>query len=507
LASEQVDTSTRKAFADLETFAERSRRADEQTAIIAGMPAQMARSVIYLVGSAVVITLAILFFGRVQTIVETTGTLMPHGNVHSVQAGQGGVVLEVLAAPGDRLPAGAVLMRIDASDTGLALAQARNDRAVDEEQLRVLRASLERINRVLASPGRSGAEAIGVAVSASTYTVLKNLEPARIQLDAAEEAQRLLPEKRKQLEREAELTTARIALLDRTHAANKKALAGEETALVRKQEERDAVRRLAEAKLLSAVELNSAEERYRASEMALLQFRERVDQLEVDGSTARLKLTELQTSLRTLDNEARTAVRNARVQYDQALASLVQERENAQIQARALESKIAQASRQVTVSEGRLNQATVTMPVAGTIAEFKIKNAGEIVAAGAPIATVVPADAQLYVEAKVSNRDIGFLRPGIEARIKIDAFPFQQFGTARARVSKVLPAVGSNASFDVELEMLDQKLSINGADYHLFPGLAVHAELITGRRRMLEVLMQRQDRGGDAVPAPAPASK
>lgn len=493
-----VDTSTRKAFADLEAFAERSRRADEQTAIIAGMPAQIARAVIYLVVSAVVITLAILFFGRVQTVIETTGTILPHGNVHSVQAGQGGVVLEVVAAPGDRLPAGAALMRIDASDTGLALAQARNDRAVDEEQLRVLRSSLERIGRVLASPGRSGAESAGAAVSASTYAVLKNLEPARIQLDAAEEAARLVPERRTQLEREAELTAARIALLDRTHSANKKALAGEETALVRKQEERDAVRRLAEAKLLSAVELNAAEERYRAAEMALLQFRERVDQLEVDGSTARLKLTELQTSLRTLDNEARTAVRNARVQYDQALAGLVQERDSVQMQVRALDAKIAQANRQVTVSEGRLNLATVTMPVAGTIAELKVRNAGEIVATGAAIATVVPADAQLFVEAKVSNRDVGFLRPGVEARIKVDAFPFQQFGTARARVSKVLPAVGSNASFVVQLEMLDQKLTVNGTDYHLFPGLAVHADLITGRRRMLEVLMQRQDRSSGA---------
>jgi hemolysin D len=498
LAGEPVDTSTRKAFADLDTFAERSRRADEQTAIIAGMPARIARAVIYLVASAVVITLAILFFGRVQTVVETTGTILPRGNVHSVQAGQGGVVLEVVAALGDRLPAGAVLMRIDSSDTGLALAQARNDRAADEEQLRVLRSSLERVGRVLASPSRSTAEA-GGAVSAAAYAALKNLEPARIQLDAAEEAARLVPEKRKQLEREAELTTARIALLERTHAANKKALAGEETALVRKQEERDAVRRLADAKLLSGVELNAAEERYRASEMALLQFRERVDQLEVDGSTARLKLTELQTSLRTLDNDSRTAVRNARVQYDQAVAGLVQERENMQIQARALESKIAQAGRQVTVSEGRLNQATVTMPVAGTIAELKVKNAGEIVATGAAIATVVPADAQLFVEAKVTNRDVGFLQPGVEARIKVDAFPFQQFGTARARVSKVLTAVGSNTSFVVQLEMLDQKLVVNGAEYNLFPGLTVHADLITGRRRMLEVLMQRQERAAAPV--------
>jgi hypothetical protein len=63
----------------------------------------------------------------------------------------------------------------------------------------------------------------------------------------------------------------------------------------------------------------------------------------------------------------------------------------------------------------------------------------------------------------------------------------------------VVPAVGSNASFIVQLEMLDQKLTVDGTDYNLFPGLAVHADLITGRRRMLEVLMQRQDRGGSGA--------
>src|SRR5262245_57584711 len=107
------------------------------------MPERIARAVIYLVASAVVVTLAILFLGRVQAVVETTGTILPSGNVHSVQAGQGGVVLEVVAALGDRLPAGAVMMRIDASETDLALAQARNDRAVNEEQLRVLRSSVD----------------------------------------------------------------------------------------------------------------------------------------------------------------------------------------------------------------------------------------------------------------------------------------------------------------------------------------------------------------------------
>ena len=56
---------------------------------------------------------------------------------------------------------------------------------------------------------------------------------------------------------------------------------------------------------------------------------------------------------------------------------------------------------------------------------------------------------------------------------------------------RVLPAVSRDASFVVQLELVDQKLTVNGTNFNLFSGLAVHADLITGRRRMLEVLMQR----------------
>jgi ABC-type arginine transport system ATPase subunit len=44
----------------------------------------------------------------------------------------------------------------------------------------------------------------------------------------------------------------------------------------------------------------------------------------------------------------------------------------------------------------------------------------------------------------------------------------------------------------VQLELLDQKLSMDGTDYHLFPGLTVQADLITGRQRLLDILMQGQ---------------
>ena len=112
--------------------------------------------------------------------------------------------------------------------------------------------------------------------------------------------------------------------------------------------------------------------------------------------------------------------------------------------------------------------------------------------------TIAPGGASLMVETSVSNRDIGFVRPGVTARIKVDAFPYQQFGTARAQVVKVLPAAGTSSSFVVQLDLLDQALTIDGSEHRLFPGLTVQADLVTGRQRLLDVLFH--GRAGGAAP-------
>jgi multidrug efflux pump subunit AcrA (membrane-fusion protein) len=140
----------------------------------------------------------------------------------------------------------------------------------------------------------------------------------------------------------------------------------------------------------------------------------------------------------------------------------------------------------------------IRMPVEGTLSELKIRAAGEIVSAGATIATVAPIGAPLMVEANLAERDFGLVRPGIAAQVKVDAFPFQQFGTARATVVRVLPAFGGSAGFVVQLKLLDQKLTPPGREYYLFPGLSVQADLIAKEQRLLDALFKSDA----AKPAP-----
>ncbi len=422
-------------YQNLEAFAERSRRADEQTALIAGLPQWFARAVVYLVMAVIAITLAILYFGRVQTVVETRGTILP-GTLVRLQAQQSGVVTEVLVSPGTYLEAGAVVLRVDASGAGLALAQARLAREADEDQLRVLRASRDWLARMRAQPDAvSGAAGAG-ALAASTYDAISRLEDARLQLTAADAKQALVPERRQRLEAQASITEARLALLQRSPAGSAQP-----------------------------------------------------GQVQVEIGAAELELAELRTALRTIESDARVEAATARTRYDQALANLQREYDTTVVKVRDLESKIALTNRQMSGGAGTAAPAAITMPEAGTIAALDVHAAGDIVTAGSHVATIVPKSAPLRVEVTATNKDVAFVRPGMDARIKVDAFPFQQFGTARAQVTKILPGAGATASFVVQLDLQDQALVADGAEHRLFPGLTVQADLVTGRQRLLGVLL------------------
>jgi hemolysin D len=244
------------------------------------------------------------------------------------------------------------------------------------------------------------------------------------------------------------------------------------------------------------LEVNSEEERYRNAENAIGSARQRVAQLDVDIANARLQLSELRSKMRDRENEAHVNSRATRVQYDQALAAVRQERDNEQIQLRGLQSEIEQSRARIDVQQRQMNLATIRMPVSGTIAELKLHNIGELVAAGTAIATVVPDGVPLIVEANLDNKDIGFVHPGTEARVKVDAFPYQQFGTARARVTRVLPAVGANAQFIVVLALIDRQLAAGGTVANLIPGLSVQAGLITQQQRIIQTVLRSDGAGG-----------
>ncbi len=97
-----------------------------------------------------------------------------------------------------------------------------------------------------------------------------------------------------------------------------------------------------------------------------------------------------------------------------------------------------------TTIEGQLEQArlqreqeTISAPIAGTI--YSIKATKGPVQSGEELLSIVPEGEDLMLEVKVLNRDIGFIRPGMTAKVKLATFPFQEFGTVNGTVVQVSP--------------------------------------------------------------------
>ncbi len=98
---------------------------------------------------------------------------------------------------------------------------------------------------------------------------------------------------------------------------------------------------------------------------------------------------------------------------------------------------------------------------------------------------------RLEIEAMVSNRDIGFVRAGDRAEIKVDT----QFHPVRAAARRVLnvstpaPAARRELSYVARISLDRTAMDIDGRSVNLRPGMAVTAEINTGTRRVIEYLL------------------
>ena len=64
----------------------------------------------------------------------------------------------------------------------------------------------------------------------------------------------------------------------------------------------------------------------------------------------------------------------------------------------------------------------------GIVKNLSVNTPGAVVGAGEALMEILPVDDRLVVEAKISPSDIAFVRTGMDAVIKIDAYDYTIFG-------------------------------------------------------------------------------
>jgi membrane fusion protein len=194
-------------------------------------------------------------------------------------------------------------------------------------------------------------------------------------------------------------------------------------------------------------------------------------------------------------------------QLEQALAAkraalAENERTAAQIaaQARAQTASLAATRAQVAqqaASTAGARSYVLRAPIAGRVTALTAR-VGQPVNSQMQLMAIVPAGAKLRAELAVPSAAIGFVKPGQEVRLAIDAFPYQRFGTVAGRVQTVaasaVSAPGPNGStvsvYPVTIALDQAGIKAYGRIEPLVSGMTLTARIVTEKQSLLQWLFE-----------------
>lgn len=132
----------------------------------------------------------------------------------------------------------------------------------------------------------------------------------------------------------------------------------------------------------------------------------------------------------------------------------------------------------------------ILSPIDGYVVEMAISTIGGVVTPAQKLLSVVPSDSTYIIEADVMNKDIGFVKNGMDVAIKIDTFPFQKYGMLKGEVSQIskdsIMDEKAGPVYKVYVKPLELKLMVEGRPVEISSGLTVTSEIKVGKRRIIE---------------------
>jgi HlyD family secretion protein/adhesin transport system membrane fusion protein len=168
--------------------------------------------------------------------------------------------------------------------------------------------------------------------------------------------------------------------------------------------------------------------------------------------------------------------------------------DEARTEAARIAQDIAETEAAIIRLEDRAERVLLRAPSAGVVRGLAVTRPGTVLAPGALVAEVLPADATLVVDARITPRDIGFVEPGQPVTVKVQAFDFSRFGTVDGVVERI--SAGSfldeqkQPHWRARIALSQDHVGRNPELARLVPGMIVSAEITTGRKTVLQYLLK-----------------
>jgi hemolysin D len=392
-------------------------------------------------------TLALLwaFFGRLDVVAVAQGKIVPNDRVKVIQPMETATVKAILVADGQRVEKGDLLIELDATSTGADTARLKSD--LTDARLQAARA-----------------EALLTAMDGEETTpVLPEVPDANSERTA--EARRLLEgqwrEYRAKIERiDTDIKRRTAELRSTRETVNKLFLT---LPIARHREE--VFRNLMHREIVSKQDY----------------LERKLQLIEQEGQRAAMleKLTETQAAVQEAEKQKAELTAETRRTVLDTL--------------REAEQKISTAEQELVKAQQRDRLMRLTAPVDGTVQQLVVHTIGGVVTPAQELMIIVPQDNALEVEAFAENKDIGFIEPDQTAEVKIETFPYTKYGTIDGTVTHVSSdAIQDDKRgliYSVRVKLARSYVQVGTKIVNLAPGMAVTAEIKTGKRRVIEYLL------------------
>lgn len=374
---------------------------------------------------------------RADQVAKARGLVRSVGDLARVQVERAGTLSEVGKRPGQTVRSGEVLARLD--DALLRVEHEKSTRALEAKRREV--AEIETLRRIAEEEAASERRSSGadLEVARAALAQQKNLESRR-----------------------HEATRASLALEREGHeVALQEAVRG---------------RRLAAHGLMSGADLENLENRLRAAKVRL----DSAERLAVPDASA-VELASRRVA--AADEATRLATERARARLQEL-----------QLRTATATAELARLEKDLERLDQELTRCVIRSPITGIMVEGE-PQVGDVVQAGASLFRVAPGG-ELRFDALVHNSDIAGIEVGMSARVKLDAYPYQQFGVIEGRIAYIAkdattPGEDGGAAggfYEVRIELPSRP---DGVGRALELGMAGQAEIIRGNERILVLAFRK----------------
>lgn len=216
----------------------------------------------------------------------------------------------------------------------------------------------------------------------------------------------------------------------------------------------------------------------------LLEAQDRLIDAERNMQTAQNRAQELRKELGTLEAEKASFETGWRQKIMEELLAISRERGN--------------VVEQLQKADKRNQLVIITSPADAVVLEIAKLSTGSVARAAEPMFTLVPIGGDLEAEVKIDSADIGYVKVGDSAHVKLDAYPFQRHGALNGVLSTISedafrreadPSSGMEAFYTSRVKLSEARLRKMPEQARLLPGMTLSAEIVVGKRSVISYLI------------------